>query len=137
MNNIERSELVIAKVLSLLMEWGISERELQFSELALDEEEFGRFFFPCIEWLLSESIIRVEKVDRYAMPETDFGGSVTNPTLTSYGFMLLGQRVALDDETREEALSDRVKMVSEGTVDYTKVGNFFGGLLGSFTKSLG
>ncbi|WP_414897011.1 hypothetical protein [Rhodovulum sp. YEN HP10] len=132
MENLEKSEIVISKILSLLMEWGIRECELEFEELELDDE-FRFFFFPCIEWLTDEGVIRTGEI------HGELGGtgcgSVMNPVLTSYGLNVLGTRIQLGET--EEKLSDAVKKVSAGSRSYAQFGDFVGGLLGGFTKSIG
>lgn len=134
-NNLEKSEVVIARILALLMESGIQECTLKFEELDLDPDEFGSFFFPCVQWLVDEGVIRVRSSQRYQSPI--YGGTITAPTLTSRGLNLLGQKLNLGEEHNIETLSDRVQTVSNQGADYSGIGDFFGGILGGFTKSMG
>jgi len=131
MSNIERSEKVIAKILSLAMDRGISHWQLEFEDLELDNE-YAVHFFPCVEWLEAEGVIRV---GQYARTLGGLAtGTVVNPTLTSSGFALLGREVDMGEGARQ--LSESVKSVSEGHTGYAEAGNFTGGLLATFIKSM-
>jgi len=132
MDDLQRSETVIAKILSLLMEWGIQEAGLEFSELELSDE-YRPFFFPCIKWLADEGVIRYGDISRY---HGNIGaGKVMQPVLTSYGLSVLGQKLKIAGA--ETQLSEAVENVSAGHANYAKAGNFAGGLLASFIKSIG
>ncbi|MEM7488313.1 MAG: hypothetical protein AAF390_04220 [Pseudomonadota bacterium] len=132
LDNLGKSEVVVAKVLNLLMEWGIRECELRFSELDLSED-YAPFFYPCIMWLEAEGVIRVREYHR-TMGGTA-SGLVDQPVLTSYGLSILGAKFnpGKSDEKVAEAVSD----VSAGNGSYARAGNFAGGLLASFIKSMG
>lgn len=132
MDALQRSETMIARILSLLMEWGIQEAQLEFSELELSDE-YRPFFFPCVKWLADEGVIRYDEISRELADEA--AGFVFRPVLTSYGLSVLGQKLQIAD--KETQLSDAVKNVSDGHANYAKVGNFTGGLLASFLKSIG
>jgi hypothetical protein len=134
-NNLEKSEVVIAKILALLMEWGIQECTLNFEELDLDPDEFGSFFFPCVQWLVDEGVIRIRSSERYLSPIC--GGIISAPAITSRGLNLLGQKLNLGEGPTSETLSDRVQTVSNQGPNYSGIGDFFGGILGGFTKSMG
>ncbi|SEP14319.1 hypothetical protein SAMN04490248_1292 [Salinihabitans flavidus] len=67
MDDLQRSETVIAKILSLLMEWGIQETQLEFSELDLSDE-YRPFFFSCVKWLEAEGVIRCPIPDDHIDP---------------------------------------------------------------------
>ena len=132
MDALQRSETMIAKILSLLMEWGIQEAQLDFSELELPDE-YRPFFFPCVKWLADEGVIRYDEIVRYQ--DNIAAGMVLRPVLTSYGLSVLGQKLKIADA--ETQLSDAIENVSAGHANYAKVGNFTGGLLASFIKSIG
>jgi len=133
MTEIEKSEVVIAKILTLLMEWGIQECDLRFEELELDPKEYGSFFFSCVHWLENEGLIRTSRIDCFM--DAAHAGVVNRPVLTSYGFYILGTKVKIGDH--EATLSETVKEVSSSAGNYSNIGDFFGGLLGGFTKSVG
>ncbi len=132
MTDMEKSELMIATILNLLMDWGIQECQLKFQELELDKE-FAPFFFPCVDWLISEGIIRTGKIHRFTDGQAN--GVVVRPVITAVGMSVLGKSISLGGS--EELLGNVVKNVSESGANYTGIGDFFGGMLGGFTKSLG
>lgn len=131
MDDIQKSEVVISKILSLLMMWGVQEFELRFEEMELDDE-YAVFFFPCINWLEAEGVIRVDDVRRTLGGAAS--GSVLRPVLTSYGMRVLGTKIKVG-EGEIQALSEAVGNVQAGNAQYANVGNFTGGLLASFMKS--
>ncbi|AHD10873.1 hypothetical protein PhaeoP75_03182 [Phaeobacter gallaeciensis] len=106
---------------------------MEFDELELDPEEFGGFFFPCVDWLVSEGVIRVQDIRRYT--DSNHSGFPDRPVLTSYGFQLLEQKISVGADA--ERLANRVKEVSSNGVGYANVGDLIGGILGGFTKSIG
>ena len=132
MDETQKSELMIAKILSLLMEWGIQESELRFEELDLDDK-FRPFFFPCIQWLVSEGVIRTGNLHQFL--DGPGAGLVSRPVLTSYGMKILGLTLQLGDQ--DMPMSTAIAEVSKNGKSYSQVGDFFGGLLGGFTKSVG
>lgn len=129
MNNIEKSEVVIARILSKLMEFGLQSADLKFQELDLDES-FEPFFSTCIDWLESEGLIRMHEHIKL-MNRTSIADGVV---LTSYGFSVMGQKMGGTQE--DIVVGDAVKQVSESQSGYSGVGDFIGGLLGGFTKSI-
>ena len=132
MDELQKCELVIARILNLLMAWGIQECDLRFEELGLDPE-YAPFFFPCVVWLRDEGIIRCHAVEQLMHgPGT---GLVSRPVLTAQGMHLLGLKRPIGDAERN--VSDAVRDVSGGHSSYARVGNFTGGLLASFIKSMG
>lgn len=130
MDNIAKSELVIAKILGLLMEWGLIDCELQFNELGLDED-FLPFFVTCIRWLESEGVIRTRKVETF----WGGGGIVMGPTLTAHGMALMGNNIKVGEA--EITIGTAVKETSKESGFYTGVGDFGGGFVGGLLKSLG
>ena len=132
MTEMEKSELVIAKILSLLLEWGIQHSSLEFEELELDNE-FATHFYPCLEWLESEGIIRVKAYNRTI--DGFASGSVNQPVLSAYGMSILGQKTIANGDS--EQLSEGIKKISSGERSLWQVGDAIGGILGGLTKSLG
>lgn len=130
MDNLEKSELVIAKILGLLMEWGLADTELKFEELELDEE-FLPFFATCVEWLEREGIIRARKVHQFKGGEA----LVVGPTLTARGLALMGNHLKIGDA--ETTVGEAVKETKKETTFYTGLGDFGGGFVGGLFKSLG
>lgn len=130
MGNLEKSELVIAKILGLLMDWGLSETELQFSELELDDEHMP-FFATCIEWLEAEGVIRTRKVHKFL----DGRCLVVGPTLTAHGLALMGKKIKVGEGST--TIGEAVKQTSKETSFFTGAGDFGGGFVGGLLKSLG
>nr|MCU0905598.1 hypothetical protein [Tabrizicola sp.] len=88
----------------------------------------NRILFECaIEWLEAEGIIRFGK--------PYMGGRLTelirDTVLTGKGHALLSQQFKSGLKLREA-----VRQVSSGK-GYSSIGDFVGGLLGGFTKSIG
>jgi hypothetical protein len=130
MDAMQRSNLVLAKVLDLAMTNGISHWSPSFKDLGLSEE-YETHFFPCVDWLLSEGLIRAGAYDRFMGGLA--AGNVRNIALTSRGMAVLGQKIAIDG--REEEFAETVTKVSEGKVDYHRIGDAMGGLIGGIIKS--
>ncbi len=131
MDAMSRSNLVLAKVLDLAMAKGISNWRLVFSDLELGAE-YETFFYPCIEWLEAEGLIRV---GTYAKTiNSQASGAVFNISHTSRGMAVLGQTISIDGA--DETLADTVKKVSAGKIDYHRIGDAIGGIIGGLFKSL-
>lgn len=131
MEKLEKSELIIAKILQMAIDSGLGHWQLSFADLSLDDS-FAEFFYPSIEWLEAEGIVRVGEYARTLGGIAN--GSVNNIHLTSYGLRLLGQQITVGE--KQVKLADEVKRVSQGDRSYSTLGDFVGGLLGGFTKSI-
>ena len=132
MDSSEKSQLVMAKILEKSMETGIQEWTLSFGDLELSSD-FAPFFYPCLKWLESEKLIRVESYNRTMGGPAN--GSVQNIHLTSLGQAAMRQEVEI--EGKPETVSKTVKRISEEPAYYSKFGDFLGSVLGGFTKSIG
>ena len=132
MDNAEKSQLVMARILEKTMEMGIQEWMLTFDNLKLDAE-FAPFFYPCLEWLEQEGLIRVKGYHRTMGGPAN--GDVQNVHITSFGQAALRQEVSING--KNEMLSETVKNVSKAPASYSQFGDFLGSLLGGLTKSLG
>lgn len=131
LNNLEKSEVVIARILEKLLEQGIRDVGLfGFTDLDMDQTN-EPFFGGCIKWLIGEGIIKVEDVSELINGDIH----VVNPVLTSNGFALLGRTVSIGRQI--VAVADVVRAKSQGSTSYSGLGDFLGGLLGGFTKSIG
>ena len=130
LDNLQKSEVVISKILEDLLQTGLQDGvALQFQELGL-ADEFEPFFIGCCRWLLDEEIIRCTNEHQVIK-----GAPMVNPVITAKGFALLGQPFAQGDDGSR--VGDAVKEVASGNRNYAGIGDFFGGLLGGFTKSMG
>ena len=132
MENAEKSQLVMARILDKAMEMGIQEWMLGFDDLKL-EDDYANFFYPCLKWLENEGLVRVEGYHRTMGGPAN--GSVRNVHITAFGQSVLRQEVNITGE--REMLSETVKGVSKEPASYSQFGDFLGSLLGGFTKSLG
>ena len=132
MDALERTNLMLAKILEMAMNNGVSHWSLTFEDLKLGEE-FETHFYPCIEWLEAEGLIRVGTYSR-ALGGLAKGG-VRNISLSARGMAVLSQNVEIDGS--KVPISNAVKKVSAGGVNYHSIGDAIGGVLGGFVKSLG
>ena len=132
MNAMERSNLVIAKVLRLAMEHGLSHWSLSFADLNLTEE-YETHFYPCIRWLQDEGLIRVGEYARTMGGIAN--GNVMNIALTARGMALLG--TAFEVDGRRETVGTAVEEATKGRVETYRIGEIIGGFFGGFTKSMG
>lgn len=132
MTPLERTNLVLAKILERAMENGVSHWSLQFDDLELSQE-FATHFYPCIKWLEAEGLIRVEEYSRTMGGIAN--GSVDNIALTSLGMAVLGTEIEVGG--KKEPFSKTVTEVSAGRVDYHRIGDAIGGLIGGVIKSFG
>ena len=131
MNNMEKSELVVMKILSRLMDTGFTRTVLAFQNLDLTDE-YEEFFDLSAEWLLEEGVIRAAD---FAKTRGE-SGALANPVLTAYGLSLLRQPSPVSGDERE-TMGTAIKNASEKGTSYAGIGDFIGGLLGGFTKSIG
>jgi len=131
MDAMARSNLVLARILDLAMKNGIGHWTLSFSDLELSGD-FATHFFPCVEWLEAEGMIRVGEYARTMGGIAN--GTVFNISLTSRGMAVLGQQIEIDGHREELAVT--VKKVSAGSVDYHRIGDTIGGIIGGIFKSL-
>ncbi len=132
MSHMEKSNLVLAKALEKAMENGVRHWSLEFNDLELNAD-FATYFYPCIKWLEAEGLIRVGRYERTLGGLAN--GSVEDIALTSLGMAVLGTEVEVGG--RKEALSETVSEVSRGKVDYHRISDAIGGLIGGVIKSLG
>lgn len=130
LENLKKSERIIALILQDLLETGLCYgTELSIEELDIEAtEENEDFFQGCCLWLLDEGIVRCTNYDQVRK-----GAPMVNPVISAHGFALLGQTFL--SETNEK-LGDAVKKVAEGSTSYSGWGDFVGGILGGFTKSI-
>jgi len=129
-SNLAKSELVLAKILTLLMEQGLKGSMLTFRSLNL-EPDYEPFFKICFLWLVDEGLVRAK--DNQESITSVF--HVYDPVLTGKGFSVMGSRLQVDGETVRIAkvVEDR----AANATGYTGLGDFLGGVLGGFTKSIG
>lgn len=129
MSRLETSTRIISIILAHLLETGISENWLNDTDLDVSSED-RKHVRACMDWLVSEGLVR------YASDaHTDNEATWINPTLTSRGFACLGTRIEFEgDQLTVAEIVERKGEISGG---YSSIGDFLGGALGGFIKSLG
>lgn len=130
MDNFEKSELVIAKILGLLAEKGLGHGDLRFEHLELGEE-FKPFFDNAVDWLIDEGLIRARNIARLI----NGIGLVVAPTLTARGMAAMGRSISVGGET--STVGEAVKNTAKNSNFYTGLADMGGGFVGGLIKSLG
>lgn len=128
--NLQKSEIVISKILEYLLDLGLRDgTSLAFEDLDLSDD-YGPIFDGCCAWLIEEGVIRC------AGTSQAMGGNLgmISPMITSQGFALLDQPFAVSEDKMR--VGQAVKEVAGGQRNYAGFGDFVGGLLGGFTKSM-
>jgi hypothetical protein len=129
--NLQKSELVVSKILEHLLNLGLEQgTRLSFNDLSLPED-YQAIFNGCCLWLIDEGIIRCSNKSQ------SMHGNLTlfTPMITARGFALLDQSFGVSGS--KMLVGQAVKEVAGGQVSYSGIGDFFGGLLGGLTKSMG
>jgi hypothetical protein len=129
-SNIKKSEIVIAKILTLLMERGLSHSMMTFRCLGL-ESEYEPFFKTSFLWLVDEGLVR----SKNNIESITSVFHAYDPVLTAKGFALLGTRLTSQDG--EITIAQAVEETASSQRSFAGLGDFLGGLLGGFTKSIG
>ncbi|MBD0866210.1 MAG: hypothetical protein GDA36_11780 [Rhodobacteraceae bacterium] len=127
--NLQKSERVISKILDHLMSLGLQQgTQLKFKDLDLPND-YKPIYNGCCLWLIEEGIVRSSK-------SQPLGGNLRmlSPMITSRGFALLDQSFTVGKDKMR--VGQAVKEVADGQRNYAGIGDFVGGLLGSFTKSM-
>ena len=129
--NLQKSELVISRILEHLLDLGLQQgTRLSFDDLDLPQD-YGSIDNGCCMWLIEEGIIHCAGISQA------IGGNLgmISPMITSKGFALPDQTLVVgEDKIR---VGQAVKEVASGQRNYAGFGDFVGGLLGGFTKSMG
>ena len=129
MSGLEQSEILVAKLVAKLADNGVAPTETRAGDYfeQVDREKV-KLFIHLIDWLLSEGVIR-----RVREPKGDGFGRVWfhKIVLTSRGFQLLASQFSPD-----LTLSQAVRKANAAGGNYSGLGDFLGGLLGGFSKSV-
>ena len=128
-SNLEKSEVVIARILKLLMDRGLQDSMMTFGSLELSDD-YEPFFKTSFVWLMHEGFIRATSNSEFV--NSAFHGY--GPVLTAKGFAMLGNKLELNGE--QITIASAVEETSKSGVSASGLGDFFGGLLGGFTKSI-
>lgn len=129
MDNLEKSERVVAAILKKLLEQGLQWSEIEFAHLGLDDE-YRPFFTTSARWLVDEGLIRGDIGALLHGAEW-----IAQPVLTAKGFQILG--ASLDGGGADVTAGERSKQIAEAPSGGWKIGELLGGLVGGFTKSIG
>ncbi len=128
--NIQKSEVVIARILKHLMDNGLQQSMMSFNTLELDNE-YEAFFKTSFMWLIHEGMVRsstnIESITSVF--------HAYDPVLSGQGFAALGRN--LEANGGSITMATAVKETSSSKQSYSGLGDFFGGILGGFTKSMG
>lgn len=129
--NLQKSELVISKILERLLELGLQQGTLlSFEDLGLPKE-YAPIYNGCCAWLIEEGVIRCADSAQAMRGNL----RMISPMITSRGFALLDQPFGVGDDRIR--VGQAVKEVAGGQGNYAGIGDFVGGVLGGFTKSMG
>ncbi|MGB5835673.1 MAG: hypothetical protein WBH14_01385 [Albidovulum sp.] len=131
MSGLERSVVLLAQLMERLEANGVVVQQFSAEDFFGEnpENEDAELFEHLVQWLLDEGVIRQSDE-----PVNNGFGYVWyhDLVLTSLGYSLLANKV-LPNLT----LSQAVKEVSSGSRSYSGLGDFLGGIMGGFTKSIG
>lgn len=140
MNEIEYHRYTVGRILAYLINKGLARVNLHETDATNimierrgDEEEVQTAFLDCLHWMRDEGLIRVASIDEYGG-----GYSVLGMQLTAAGLALIRQ--GTDDPDIGPSIEERVTRAKDGELDardYSKIGDFVGGVLGGITKALG
>lgn len=130
MNDLEASELISARIIARLAPMGVNRITLTLRQLDPDGNmPFSeRLFIDAMYWLEEEGILRFE------MEKHQNHVRMRGCVLSAQGFSMLSQPFSLDGKTT--TVGDTIKSVEDNGAGYSNVGNFVGGLLAAFTKSI-
>jgi hypothetical protein len=125
MNDLELSEKVMSDVLVGLFNQGLRGSDIQQVSDITNENIDDAFLMSVMQWLQREGLVHFKFIDATSMQGR--AGFYLGSCLTSRGFAAMGTSF-IGDQT--------IGNVSEGNAKFTNVGDFIGGLLGGFTKSI-
>ncbi len=127
MNQRQKSEVIIAKILNHLSENGTTKCTIEIptidpnNEISIEKKEF----LDTLDWLEDEGIIRIGKGWLGLVGASDC-------VLTSHGFNVLGRPLGATGTVGSVA-----KEIDEKNgIGLSSAGDFLGGLIGGFTKSI-
>ena len=130
----------MGRILAHLLPLGIGRTDFEptdifeiMSDRRGDEDEVVSTFADVMHWMIDEGIVRVASCEEYE-GGFFFGGV----QLTSKGIHIL--RAQTDDPELGNSIEELVSRNRPSDIDtgiYAKIGDFVGGALGGFTKSLG
>ena len=130
MSGLERSEIAIAKILAILAENGALRSSIKIQDIDPNSELDLKMLdiLDIFRWLEIEGIVRSGGIT------TEYQGR-QDCVLTAYGYSLLGRNLIF--ASKNTTIGQVAKEFSrDGRPDYSKAGDFLGGLGGGFFKSI-
>ena len=119
---------MLARLVQRLAENGVIKEDVSSDDFVSDtaDQNEVQIFCDLVDWLSGEGVVRTD--GGYSGGNGDV---VYELVLTSRGFWLLEQ-----DYTTDLTLGAAIKKVSQNGAKTSGLGDFFGGMLGGFTKSI-
>ncbi|MEH6390722.1 MAG: hypothetical protein V7763_03605 [Sulfitobacter sp.] len=122
------SEKMIVAIISTLAQRGVLRKDIIREDLNLsDEHKDADLFVDAVSWLSNEGVIHSSYEHKFLLS----GDAALGFTLTSKGYQLLES-----DFQGTLTLGRAIKQVNETGKSFTNAGDFVGGILGGFTKSI-
>ncbi len=132
MDKITASEVMVAALSRKLFQNGVSQIDLEITDLELpkDLSDNDNLFVDAMVWMTNEGLIRQK-----GLASNGNGGTfAVSCVMTSYGFSTMNNM--LEDSSGKTTLGGRINEVVSSGGNWSGPGELFGGLLGSFTKSI-
>jgi hypothetical protein len=128
-SQVEDSERLVARIVEHLAGNGVYAEPIFASKFFPEGNYYADrvLFESTIEWLEAEGILRFDK-PYMGGPLTEL---IRNSVLTGKGYSLLAQ-----DFKNGLSLAQAIRKVNESGTGYAGIGDFVGGILGGFTKSI-
>jgi len=128
MENIARSEKIIAMIIVRLEPNGVVQSNLHSSMFQIEGEFDSKLFHDAIRWLKNEGILYYETGNLMT-------NSFTGVVLSSKGYDALNR--PFFDDNQNTTLDVAKQIAASDDNSYWKVGDLIGGFFGGFTKSVG
>lgn len=131
MDKLRSSEEFVAKIVEFLAKRGVSKIDFSVVDLGYERSnDLDVHFVYALKWLKDEGIVRSNAYHEF-VGGTEHEQVAQDFVLTSLGFALLAK--PFDGDLTLGAV---IKRTNEAGRSFSTTGDFFGGILGGFTKSL-
>jgi len=130
-NELELSEKIVADVLVKLFEHGLTGIDIKRPSDITDTEVDSEKFMSIMNWLKSEKLIYFDFIDTSHMQGRS--AIYRRTVFTIHGFASMGHEFGV---IKNLTIGQAAKKVSEDGSNFASAGDFVGGLLGGFTKSI-
>jgi hypothetical protein len=131
MKDLELSERVVADILVKLLPLGLKGLDITNSKIVTNQDIDDQHFRNLMIWLEAEGICNFHLAD--TSNQDGRSAFFIDVVLTSKGFELLGHKFG---PSGDKTLAEAAEEVASGDKSYAGIGDFVGGLLGGFTKSI-